>query len=265
MGLSDDEIRLLIEKLRVKYTEYAKKYSPKWFNLMAFEERLNFAIKKGMNLEGFILAEITNFEKIKEKYEKKKSAKTFSEKVDQIIEEQLSRIKKYPKIEFHPRADIEMMHFYGAGCDFALYDYPIVTYCIRNEPQKSESFEFENKLGYLFVASGKRLSKRIEDHVRILSRKGVSETEIEKDKNEFLKEGAFLFHEIINFITHLIEVRNREWELPITFEKLFFEKDRKNTIITRYNAYTAYGAFLKVKTIAESIIADFRLGAFKKN
>lgn len=264
MALRDEEIRLLIEKLRTKYAEYAKKYSPKWFNREAFEERLNFALKKGMNLEGFILAEVTNFEKIKEKYEKKKAAKTFSEKVDQIIEEHLSRIKKYPKIEFHPRAHIEIMHFYGAGLDFAMYDYPIVTYCIREYPFKSQSFEYENQLGYLFIPSGKRLPKRIEDHVRILNRKDVNENEIEKDKNEYLKEGSFLLHDIINFMDQLTAMRKKEWEYPISFEKLYFERERKNKIVARYSAHTAYGAFLKIKEIAESIIADFRLGAFKK-
>ncbi len=264
MPLNEREIKVLISKLRDKYREYAKKYSPRWFDIDAFEERLSFALKKGMNLEGFILAEITNFEKIKEKYESKKAAKTFSEKVDQIIEEQLSRIKKYPSIKFHPRAVIETIHFYGAGNQFSLYDYPIVTYLIREEPYKSQSFEFETRLEYLFIQAGKRHPRRIEDHVLLLNRKDVSENEIEKDKNEYLKEGAFVLHAIAAFIDQLTQMRKREWEAPISFDKLFLEKERKKNIIARYSGHTPYGAFLKVKDMAENIIADFRLGAFRQ-
>jgi hypothetical protein len=264
MPLNEQEIRVLVNKLREKYREYAKKYSPRWFDVNSFEERLSFAIQKRMNLEGFILAEITNFEKIKEKYERKKSAKTFSEKVDQIIEEQLSRIKKYSEITFHPRAIIEIAHFYGAGNDFALHDYPIVTYLIKEEPFKSQSYELENKLEYLFIPAGKRHAKRIEDHVLILNRKDVNDIEIEKDKNEYLKEGAFVLHAVSEYIDTLVQMRKSEWEMPIAFDKLFLEKERKRTIISRYFGHTPYGAFLKVKDMAENIIADFRLNAFKQ-
>ncbi len=264
MPLQEHEIRVLINKLRDKYRKYAQKYSPRWFDIDAFEERLRFALNKNMNLEGFILAEITNFEKIKEKYESKKAAKTFSEKVDQIIEDQLSRIKKYPSIKFHPRAGIEIVYFFGAGNQFALYDYPIVTYLLDEEPYKSQSFEFETRLEYLFIHAGKRHPRRIEDHVLLLNRKDVSENKIEKDKNEYLKEGAFALHAIAAFIDNLTQMRKREWEAPILFDKLFFEKDRKRNVIARYSGHTPYGAFLKVKDMAENIIADFRLGAFRQ-
>lgn len=264
MPLQEQEIRVLVNKLRDKYREYAKKYSPRWFDVDAFEDRLKFALQKGMNLEGFILAEITNFEKIKEKYERKKTAKTFSEKVDQIIEEQLSKIKKYPEIKFHPRAGIEICCFFGAGSGFAMYDYPIVTYLLYEEPYKSKSFEFETRLEYLFMQAGKKHPRRIEDHMLFLNRKEASESEIEKDKNEYLKEGAFVLHAIAAFIDQLTQMRKREWEAPILFDKLFLEKERKRNIIARYSGHTPYGAFLKVKDMAENIIADFRLVAFRQ-
>lgn len=264
MSLNEQEIRVLIRKLREKYREYAKKYSPRWFDIDSFEERLGFAIQKRMNLEGFILAEITNFEKIKEKYERKKATKSFSEKVDRIIEEQLSRIKKYPERKFHPRAGIEICRFFGAGNDFAMFHYPIVTYVLYEEPYKSQSFEFESRLEYLFIHAGKRNPKRIEDHALILNRKEVSESEIEKDKNDYLKEGAFVLHAISEFIDQLAQLRKREWEAPILFDKLFLEKERKKKIIEQYSGHTPYGAFLKVKDMAENIIADFRLSAFRQ-
>ena len=73
MELTSEEIDLLIKKLRDKYTTYARKYSQNWFNIHSFEKRLETAINNKMNLNGFILAEIKNFETILEKYEKKKN------------------------------------------------------------------------------------------------------------------------------------------------------------------------------------------------
>ena len=95
MAMSDDEIDRLIEKLKQKYADYSAK-NPTWFNYDAFRDRLLVAVKNRMNREAFILAEIANFEKTREKYEKKKSQKSFSEQVDRIIDEQTARIKKYP-------------------------------------------------------------------------------------------------------------------------------------------------------------------------
>ena len=72
MSLSKEEQLGLVDKLRSRYDEYAKKFSPAWFNRPAFEERYRMAIVNDMDIEAFILAEVANFEKIRERYEKKK-------------------------------------------------------------------------------------------------------------------------------------------------------------------------------------------------
>lgn len=72
MSLSTEEIDKLIVKLRKRYDEYSKKHSATWFNRNLFEERLRMAKENRMNLEGFILAEISNFEKVRERFEKKR-------------------------------------------------------------------------------------------------------------------------------------------------------------------------------------------------
>ena len=88
MPLSHSEIIALTEKIRVRYAEAAKRCSPKWFDTAAFEDRLSMARRKKMDMEGFILAEIANFEKIRDRYDKKKKSKgEFTKKVDAIIED----------------------------------------------------------------------------------------------------------------------------------------------------------------------------------
>ena len=133
MALSPQELNLLIQKLRSKYADYAQKHSAAWFNIAPFEERLAMAQKNRMDIEAFVLAEIANFEKLKTKYDAKKNQKSFSDKVDKIIEEQLARIKKYPPQNFHPKAHIEMVYAYGALRDFAEYTFPIF---VEHTPDK---------------------------------------------------------------------------------------------------------------------------------
>jgi len=263
MPLSEKEIQVLVEKLRGKYLDYAKKHSPKWFDINAFDDRLSMALRNRMNLEGFILAEITNFEKVREKYEKKKSRKPFSEQVDRIIEENVARIKKYPERKFHRMAGQEISHFYGAGADLSQYFFPIIPYLLKEEPYRSKALRIEETFDFLFTPRGKKHPKRIEDHILLLDRRGVTELEIEKDRNEYLKESAFLLHGLVDFLDGLMQVKKGEWELPIKFDRPFLEGEKKKKVQDNFAQHTAYGAILKVREAAVSIIEDFRMTAFR--
>lgn len=266
MALTDREIQQLVEKLRGKYAEYAKKYSQKWFDVNPFEDRLIMAARNRMNLEGFILAEISNFEKTRERYEKKKKEKdnSFSREVDRIIEEQNARIKKYTPKQFHPRAGFEIAHFYGAVSDMASCYFPILWIIISDPILKNVLVEIENDLGYLAVPRGKAPSKRIEDHSMILSRPQSSDLDIDRDKNNYLKETAFVLHKIVDFCDGLLERRENDWALPLPLNKLFVEDARKKTILALFSGHTGYGAIMKVRDQCSQIIEDFRLRAFKK-
>lgn len=264
MTLTKDEIEKLIYKLRDKYDEYSLQFNPKWFNRDAFEERLVMARKNRMNLQGFVLAEITNFEKIKDKYDKKKSEKSFSNKVDKILEENLARIKKYPAIDFHPSAGLEISCFYGAMKELAFVYFPILRLVIKEESFKKILYNFENQLEFFSLPAGNKPAKRIEDHVLLLLRRGVTELEIERDKNNYLKDSAFLLHDIVDFCDGLVESRSEEWELPLRLDSLFVEESRRKQVIRAFSGLTGYGAFIKVRDYASGIIDDFRLTAFRK-
>jgi hypothetical protein len=86
----------------------------------------------------------------------------------------------------------------------------------------------------------------------------------EKDKNEYLKDTAFVLHDISAFLDELMEKRNPEWEAPLRFDKLHIEGERKKKIISEFSGYTPYGAILKLKEETANIIADFRLEAFRR-
>ena len=81
---------------------------------------------------------------------------------------------------------------------------------------------------------------------------------------DFLKETAFLLHEIINFCDEIVEKKESEFEEPYRPADLFIEESRKKKVIEIFSGLTGYGAIFKVKDRALEIIVDFRLGAFKK-
>lgn len=263
MAMTEGEISQLIDKLKKRYAEYSKK-NPTWFNVEAFNDRLLMAYKNRMNLEAFILAEIANFEKIREKYDKKKNEKSFSEQVDRIIDEMTARVKKYPGIQFHPRAGLEITHFYGALAELEQHYFPVLFVIAEDKALKDRLIAFENELNDLAAPRGTLPAKRIEDHLMMLRLRHSRELEIERDKNEYLKESAFLLHDIIDFCDGLIEARNQEWENPLRMSRLFVEERRKKAITDIFSGLTGYGAIMKVRDYAAGIIDDFRLAAFRR-
>ncbi len=263
MAMSEGEIGQLIEKLKKRYSEYSKKNAT-WFNVEAFNDRLIMAYRNRMNMEAFILAEISNFEKIKDKYDKKKNEKSFSEQVDRIIDEITARMKKYPAIQFHPKAGLEITHFYGALVEFELHYFPVLFVVAEDKPLKDRLIAFEGELNNLAAPRGKLPAKRIEDHLMKLRLRNSRELEIERDKNEYLKESAFLLHDIMDFCDGCIEARNPEWENPLRMNRLFVEDRRKKAISALFTGLTGYGAIMKVRDYAGEIIDDFRLTAFRR-
>ncbi|MCP4132411.1 MAG: hypothetical protein GY754_15675 [bacterium] len=266
MALSKTEIDRLLSKLRDQYTEYEEKYNKTWFNRDGFENRYIMAIRNKMNLEGFILAEIANIEKIKTKYDsaREKQEKSFSKKVDGIIEENIARIKKYPEILFHSHAGVEIVHLYGAMAEFTLHYFAVLWILAEDKSLKDLLINFEDHLSFLAVPRGTAPAKRIEDHMFILSRLNIREIEIEKDKTEYLKESAFVLHEIIDLCDGLIDSKESAWELPLRFNKLYLEEKRKRQIVDLFSGLTGYGAIFKIREYASGIIEDFRLQAFRR-
>ncbi|MFH0976736.1 MAG: hypothetical protein V1874_13210 [Spirochaetota bacterium] len=269
MGLSGKEVDLLINKLKDKYKESAIEYKSRLFNLDAFEDRLQTALRKRMNLEAFILAEITNFEKIKQKLDdEKKGSKNgenaFSRKVERIMEENTERIKKYSEIQFHPHADLEITYLYGALSEFIIYYFSVLWIIVKDYNNKDILQSLDNRFSDFAVSKSKRHPKKIEDHILLLSRKDVREIDIEKNKNAYLKETAFLLHEVVDFTDKLICIRDKEWDNPLKFDKLYIESSAKKKILAVFSGMTPYGAILKVKEKAEEILQDFRLESFKR-
>jgi len=214
------------------------------------------ALEKGMNMEGFALAEITNFEKTRERYEKRKSKRPFSKMVEDIMERNAERVKKYPPLYFHPDADLEMVHIYGALEDFTLRRLPILRVLLDDAANIDSLNRLEDAAACLAAPVGRKHSRRILDHITVLSRPGAGGIEAEKDKNSYLRESAFLLHDL--------SIRRAEWETPVRFDRLRIEGKNKKQIAADFSSLTGYGAILEVRDRAAEILEDFRLTAFRR-
>ena len=87
---------------------------------------------------------------------------------------------------------------------------------------------------------------------------------LHKGHVDYLKESAFLLHEIIDYTNMLINIKNAEWESPLKFDQLYIKGEKRQKIIKNFSNLTGYGAILKIQDNAQRIIDDFRLRAFRK-
>jgi len=263
MKLSEKEMVELLQRIRDRYDEYSKKHNASWFNRSSFEERVTFAYENRMDMSAFLLAEIANFEKLKEKYEKRKDQGSFSQKVDRIIEEQLERISKYPRMEFHPRCGVEISHMYGALYDLADRLYPVLWIVVTDVSNRGKLQKLENELFQFSQPNLGRLPGFTEDYALLLSRPGINELDIEKGKNNYLKEAAFLLHKIADFCDYLVRNPDANFEHPVNFSRGYESADKKKKLTEEFGALTGFGAIFKIRHYCEDLISDFRLGAFR--
>ncbi|MDA3900741.1 MAG: hypothetical protein PF637_09520 [Spirochaetes bacterium] len=263
MKLSEQETAQLLERLRNRYDEYSKKYNPAWFNRNTFEDRVTFAYENRMDMSAFILAEVANFEKMKEKYEKQKERSSFANKVDKIIEEQMERISKYPRMEFHPRAGIEISHMYGALYHLADRLYPVLWLIVDDTSSREKLQQLESELFHFAQPTLSRLPRFTEDYALLLARPNLSELEVEKGKNNYLKEAAFLLFHIAAFCDYLIKNPGSLFEHPVSFSRGYESAEKKKKLSEEFSSLTGFGAVFKIKHYCEDLVADFRLTAFR--
>lgn len=264
MPLSNVEIKNLIDKLRTKFDEYAFTYSPKYFDRGAFESRLKFAETKKMNLEAFILAEITNFEKIKSDYEKKQGQGEVSRKIDNLIEAQMKAVAKYPSVRLHHHCGVELPHFVG-GVNVLLEEYlPVLWLVLSDNSYRDDLNELEQKLSDFALFKGAKPPKKCEDLIHLFTYAELKDVEIEKIRNNFMKECAFLLHDALDFCVKILEIRNSELDQPVRFDKMHQSAERRKKITEHFSGRTGYGCALKINEYIDSLISDFRLGAFRR-
>lgn len=191
----------VVKKLKSLYTTYAEKYGSKMFNLKGFEDRYRDALVKKLNLNAFLHAEITVFEELKKRVKPtsvNKSEKSYSEIADQIIEENLERVKKYRTIDFHPDAEEETKYLLGAVTDFYYDVWGKFVSLLRTFGFSDMLAKLENDFSYYVVPTRGSYSRAVEDYLFVLSRKNPKENE--RASVNFIKYGGILLNNCLKLI-----------------------------------------------------------------
>jgi hypothetical protein len=201
---SHKDIDRAIEKLKNLYGKYADQYSPRIFNLDGFENRYRDALKNKVNLNAFLHAEILAFEELKRRVEQKVAMKnkpeapaepSYGEIADRIIEQNLARVRKYSRIDFHPDAEEEATFLLGAVTDFYYSVWGSTVKLLK--PLGIGGMDdfiqkLENDFSYYVVPLRGQYSRAVDDYLIVLSRKQPKDNE--KAAVNFIKYGGILLN-----------------------------------------------------------------------
>jgi hypothetical protein len=198
------DVDAVVRKLKELYSRYADRYGPKLFNLQAFEQRYRNALTNRVNLTSFCHAEITVFEELKRRVQKKEPEEkepVYGEVVDRIVEENLQRIRKYRRIVFHPDAEEEAVYLLGAVTDFYFEVWSGIQRLLK--PLGERSFndfteKLENDFAYYVVPLGGLYSRAVQDYQLVLSRHDTREAE--QASYRFIKYGGILLNNCLRLV-----------------------------------------------------------------
>ncbi|HEO65782.1 MAG TPA: hypothetical protein ENI73_07915 [Spirochaetes bacterium] len=261
-SLSISEQKLVLMKLRAEYSEYAKKFTVKVFDLEAFEKRLEVAFNNRFDMNRFFFTEISTLEQLKEKMDEKLRDKEnpFLAKVDKILEDNVKKIASYPDYDFHSSASYELKKILGALKEFNEKEYLWVEIIFKLE---NDSFflklmhYFHKNLHYLIGETGRSYAPRIEDHVLLLDRPFKDTKKVEIDEKRFIKEIALFLNELKTNLVDILHENKLSYPHKVLPEEKLIHIDDSIKYMTKEKI---------IKSVINKIniiLSDFRIHEFK--
>ncbi len=200
------EIKETVEKIRKKYDEYVFKYFKAQRHKSNFEKRYVDALKAGVDISTFLLAEISAIEELVKREESKVMEKTPARPapagqpfVDQILEENRRRIAKYPDLPVHPDAREEVRKLYGALHRLEQEYWPPLYSILRTISSSLNTkitIALETQLHTLGGNSRGGVPARLERYLANLTRFPRDYALLEKEEKDYILESAFFLHEL---------------------------------------------------------------------
>jgi hypothetical protein len=248
--LTPTEIKETVEKIRKRYDEYAFKYFKASRHKSNFEQRYIDALKAGVDISSFLLAEISAIEELVKREETKvmerpptKATPPGKAFVDQIMDENRRRIEKYPDLAIHNDAREEVRRLFGALNKFERDYWPVLYGLLRNTSNSLNTkgmISLESQLHTLAGDGRGGVASRLERYLAHLARFPRDYLLIEKEEKDYILESAFLLHELEDILSSA-----RKKHAPLLKEA---ERQKLDEIVDFIN----------------NIIADFRLKDLKR-
>lgn len=204
--LAPSEIKSTVGKIRLKYDEYHYKYFKSQKHKSNFEGRYLAALKSGVDISAFLLAEIQAIEELLKREEEKVLAKAPPKNAkappkenfaDQVIEENRKKILKYHDIKFHQDANEEIRRLYGALHSLEQEFWPNLYNVLRNTMYSLNTklmMNMETQLHNLGGTGKEGVAARLDRYIARLKRFPRDYGMIDKEEKDYLLETAFFLH-----------------------------------------------------------------------
>jgi hypothetical protein len=245
--LSRDEIQLALDKILKKYDDYIYRYFKPPGLKSAFEERYFTALRKGMDMESFLSAEIGAIEELLGKEEDRINAQqaqgaTEESFGDKVLRQLSQKIEKYPDIRIHKDANPEIRRFLGALNELHNVYMPLLQESLVNTSygyNSSIMTNLESRLHWLSVVDQDGVSHSLSRYLTLFNTFPRDYAAIDHEEKAFIMEAAFFLHDLSDIISEVQSEYN-----PLTKG----EKDR----------------LARVGTYIDGIIEDFRIKDLKR-
>ncbi len=204
--LTPGEISSAVEKIRRKYDDYVSRFFKPRRLQRAFEDRYQAALRGGVDVSAFLLAEISAIQELIEREEERIQAEpekpepeTRSSFADRVLEENRKRISSYRDVPFHAEANEEVRRLVGALSDLAQVKWQDLGGALRNTMYAMTSAEMLALDSQLHSLSTTRPDEapayltRLMNQLRAFPRNHAA---IEREEKEYILEAAFLLNDL---------------------------------------------------------------------
>jgi hypothetical protein len=204
--LTPGEITASVEKIRKRYDEYVAKYFKPRGLRGAFEDRYIRALRGGVDVSSFLLAEISAIEELIGREEKRIAdipVKPLAEPgpgfADRVLEENQKRISKYPEVPFHSDASEEVRRLLGALAGMHLDRWQQLGHVLQDTmyPMSSpEMLRLDTQLRALAASDHDSVPQLLLDLVNQLRKFPRNFAAVEREEREFVLAAAFFLNDL---------------------------------------------------------------------
>lgn len=270
--LTREEREKALRKIRAEYNAYEEFFASKEFDVSHFNVRYQKALDQGVDIERFLMAEVTALEELKyvtmELYKEGKwrpDAKdvpyegSFEKKVDDLIRKFEIMIEKYPLKTLCEGASEEIERLYGALSEFAsLFSLLKTTMKETNDYSfLTEMHKIEMDLIEYIVSHSGKPPKKFEDYALAVARGSD-----ERQRPTIVMIGAFLNTKVIPLVKGAVaRMDNIDSAAPVKLPPGYAESAPR--IAASFRGKKQGDVLLGTLAYANSIVKDFRLKDFK--
>ncbi len=205
--LTPGEITSCVEKIRGKYDQYVSKFYKSRFLRSAFEDRYLKALKEGVDVSSFLLAEISAIEELSQREEDRIAAgppqpaapapaPSFA---DRVLEENRKRIAKYPDFGFHQDANEEVRRLLGALADIYHNRWQPLGHALRKTTYSmgsSEMIRLDSDLRSLAAGDLETAPHLLLQLVAQLRRFPRNHLAVEREERDYMLAAAFFLNDL---------------------------------------------------------------------